>query len=555
MGRLTSHFVFSYSRALAIKKSPSEPGDGILGLTSLEAGVLEVESNHSSLSQSDVRESYMSTTVRKSPGLTRAEERKHAGLGVEVLLIALITVVSAIRLYKLGAWSFWVDEMFTIKDSLDRSAFFHHLTYPLSYVLIGAAMKTGGVNEWTARIVPCIFGMVTPAVIYLLARREFGRGPALAAAGLIAISPWHIYWSQMARFYTMTMFFSAISALLFFSGYERRSKWRMGAAAVTMVLAALSHYSGFLVFVALIAFTIANQRLKWSEPEESNGGGSRRGALLAFYVPFLVAGMAMAPKVLMILYSYSKASATTGTNFGNPIKGAVYVAFSTLYRVEFAVAAAAILTAVFLLRRRDRRGLFLSCLIVVPIVILVVAGTMSRGENRYALVTLPAFAILAGMGITIAYDQLRSRGAAIAAIVPAILILPLLQHTATYFSSISGGERWNYRSAAELIRKNDRPGDTVLTPMFMPMDYYMDRSGTPVAGLKRSRLKDYAKSHNRLWFVVEDSTRGESDSLNAQTWLKKNCMLKANFPASSPMANYGVSVYLWEPHRAAVVGR
>lgn len=497
----------------------------------------------------------MSTTVRESPARVRAGERKHASLSVEVLLVIVITAISAIRLYKLGAWSFWVDEMFTLKDSLEKGAFFHHLTYPLSYVLIGAAMKTGGINEWHARIIPCLFGIITPVTIYLLARREFGRGPALAAAALIAISPWHLYWSQMARFYTMTMFFSAISALLFFSGYERNSKWRMIGAAVFMVLGALSHYSGFLVFAAIIVYTVLDGRLKWPEPQEQSAGGSRRGALMAFYVPFLVAGLAMAPKVMMILHSYSKSSATTGTNFGNPIKGAVYVAFSTLYRVEFVVAAAAILMALFLLGRKDRRGLFLSSMIVVPIAILMVAGVFSRGENRYALVTLPAFAILAGMGMMMAYDELRSRGVAIAAIVPALLILPLLQHTATYFTSLSGGERWNYRAAAQLIRKADKPGDTVLTPMFMPMDYYMDGSGTPVIGLQKSKLNAYVRSHKRLWFVVEDSTRGESASQDTQPWLKKNATLEADFPASSPMANYGVSVYLWEPNRASGVSR
>ncbi|MDO8588084.1 MAG: glycosyltransferase family 39 protein [Armatimonadota bacterium] len=472
---------------------------------------------------------------------------RRAWLVYDVLLALLLTSVAAVRLYKLGAWSFWVDEMFTLRDSLDKSSLFHHLTYPLSYILIGAAMKSGGVNEWTARIVPCVVGIATPAAVYLLARREFGRGPALGAAALLAVSPWHLYWSQMARFYTMTMLFSAAAALLFFSGYERKSPWRMGAAAFFMVLAALSHYSAFLVMGALIVYTIADQILKWPEPELRGVlPRSRKKALLSFYLPFGIAGIAIAPKALLILRMYSNPSATTGTSFDSPLKGAVYVVFSTFYRVEFAVAAAAILSAIFLLRRRDRRGLFLTALIAVPLAALAVAGVFSRGENRYALVTLPAFAVLAGFGMTIAYDALRGRSRALAAVAPIVLLLPLVQHSAMYFSSLSGGERWNYRAAAELIRQDDLPGDLVLTPMSLPMGYYLKDSGLTVRTLEPRKLDLFAKRHKRIWFVVEDSTRGRSASLRAKDWLRRRCDLVAHFPASSPMADYGVSVYLLE---------
>lgn len=476
---------------------------------------------------------------------SKAEARRISP-AVEILIVLLLTIVSAIRLYKLGAWSFWVDEMFTLRDATGG---FHNMTYPLSYILIGEVLKAGGINEWNARIIPCLVGIITPATIYLLSRREFGRGPALAAAAIIAISPWHLYWSQMARFYTMTMLFSGVAALLFFSGLERNSRWRMGVAVVAMILAVLSHYSAFLVLAALMVYTALAYALKWPYSQAADTR-PRTGPILTFFLPFALAGFAMTPKVLFILSGYSKSYATTGTTFANPVKGAVYVAFSTVYRVELAVAAAAILTTFFLLGRRDRRGLFLTTLILIPLTLVVIAGAMSRGENRYALVTLPAFALLAGMGMTIAYNALRPRSVVLAAIIPAAIALPLIQHCAIYFSPVSNGERWDYRSAAEIVRKHGQPGDIVLTPMYMPMDYYLKKSKMPVIDLESRDLRKYPKWQKRIWIVVEDSTRGLSAGTDAKKWLQRDCSLIANFPASSPVANYGVSVYLYLPNHS-----
>lgn len=469
-----------------------------------------------------------------------AKDMRRSRATIDVALVISLTLVSMIRLYKLGVWSFWVDEMFTLKDSIGDGGF-HNFTYPLSYILIGLAMKSGGVNEWTARIVPCVVGILTPAIVYLLSKREFGRWPAFFAALLIAVSPWHLYWSQMARFYTMTMLFSAASALLFYSGYVRGGVWRMLAAALMMFLAAMSHYSAFLVFGALVVYTIAEKALKWT------AGARGNAPLLAFYLPFAVAAAAITPKALSILHSYTKSYATTGTTFNNPIKGAVYIAFSTMYRVEFAVAAAAILAALFLLRRKDGGGLFLTCLIVVPMLALVVAGALSRGENRYALTTLPAFALLAGIGITLVFDALRPRSLALAALVPAVIILPLTQHSVMYFTSVYGGERWNYKAAAELIRKEARRGDLVLTPMYTPMMYYLADSPVTVDTLQPRKLNAVALARKRIWFVVEDSTRGISAGVDAKEWLTRNAQMIAHFPAASPIADYGVSVYLREP--------
>jgi 4-amino-4-deoxy-L-arabinose transferase-like glycosyltransferase len=63
------------------------------------------------------------------------------------------------------------------------------------------AMSFGifGESVTTLRLVSAVAGSLTVLAIYVLARRSFGRAaPAIAAAGILAVSSWHIHFSRMA---------------------------------------------------------------------------------------------------------------------------------------------------------------------------------------------------------------------------------------------------------------------------------------------------------------------------------------------------------------------
>lgn len=71
----------------------------------------------------------------------------------------------------------------------NRSAL--HL-YPLLLL-----QSVGGLNVWTTRLPQAVAGVLTVLVVYGLGRRLFDRSTGLAAAALLAISPWHILLSRL----------------------------------------------------------------------------------------------------------------------------------------------------------------------------------------------------------------------------------------------------------------------------------------------------------------------------------------------------------------------
>src|SRR4030095_4218181 len=73
---------------------------------------------------------------------------------------------------------------------------------------------TFGVSAISMRLFPFIFGVVTIPLLYFPIKKVLDKRVALLTVFMLAISPWHIYMSQMARWYTLLillMFFALIS--------------------------------------------------------------------------------------------------------------------------------------------------------------------------------------------------------------------------------------------------------------------------------------------------------------------------------------------------------
>ena len=106
------------------------------------------------------------------------------------LLLILITLLAAVlRLYKLGEWSLWIDEVGTL-DHVRMIFDYPVRRRPLSYLLIHLSTSTFGVNEWAARFPPTIVGIVSIPLLYHPIRKIYGSAVALIAALLLALSPW-----------------------------------------------------------------------------------------------------------------------------------------------------------------------------------------------------------------------------------------------------------------------------------------------------------------------------------------------------------------------------
>ena len=129
----------------------------------------------------------------------------------QYFLIALIIIAGAgLRFYNLGFKSLWLDEAviyWSAQGTLQEVAH-HNLisnSAPPTFTFLIHYISKLGNSEFMLRLIPCIAGIVSIPVAFLLFRRIFGSIPACAASLLIAFAPSQIEYSQQLREYSMAM--------------------------------------------------------------------------------------------------------------------------------------------------------------------------------------------------------------------------------------------------------------------------------------------------------------------------------------------------------------
>jgi 4-amino-4-deoxy-L-arabinose transferase-like glycosyltransferase len=97
-----------------------------------------------------------------------------------VWLLLITLLAAALRLYKLGEWSFWIDELYTINHATAHFSSLNLLLQnipparnwiPVSVILAAQALNIWGVGEWSARIVAALIGILSVPILYFPTRR------------------------------------------------------------------------------------------------------------------------------------------------------------------------------------------------------------------------------------------------------------------------------------------------------------------------------------------------------------------------------------------------
>jgi uncharacterized membrane protein len=135
-------------------------------------------------------------------------------------IIAILFLGTAIRAYRLGHQSLWFDEILTYHSASD--SILQILTQPsvntnilpLYYLVVHGILRIGN-QDALLRLPSVIFGSLSILLFYFVVRNWLGRTIALISASLMAISPFHVWYSQEARPYVLLLFLALLSLWLF----------------------------------------------------------------------------------------------------------------------------------------------------------------------------------------------------------------------------------------------------------------------------------------------------------------------------------------------------
>ncbi len=446
----------------------------------------------------------MSLTMR-----TKEIRDKVTGLagkpGMQYVWLFLITLLAAaLRFYKLGEWSFWIDEIYTIGRATTHfgtpALMLENMPpnrnwIPVSVILTAQVLNSWGISEWSARLASVFIGIASVPILFFPTRRMFGQRVALIAALLLAVSPWHLYWSQNARFYSSLLLFYSLALFVFHFGLERNKPAYFIGFYVLVYLAFSERLFAFFIFPVIGVYLAALWMFRFEKPQ---GLTFRNLSLIG--LPILAGGA---------IELYSRIAAGESRFFGDfdwfflyrnddPIRLIGNISFN----IGIPLMALALFSGLFLILRRNRAGLLLMVNAIVPLAMLVAANPYIFTKDRYVFMILFSWIILAAVGIDELLKQLNGLHKWLAVGVLILLLMDAGSDNLLYYR-VNNGNRGDWRTAFYIIQEQSRPDDAVVTywPEFGP--FYLNRDFIHYEDIDVPTLLNSGK---RYWFVIDAET-------------------------------------------------
>ncbi|HUK31029.1 MAG TPA: glycosyltransferase family 39 protein [Candidatus Acidoferrum sp.] len=373
-----------------------------------------------------------------------------------LFLLPILAVAAALRVYMVGARSLWIDEGVSAGiarlpwNAMQSVIWRHEANMALYYILLHEWTRLGDSEAWL-RGMSMLAAVAAIVVVFILARRMFGRNVAFIAAGLIAFNAYHIQYSQEARSYALLSLAVTITTFLLLRAVESPSSgnWTLFALA-----SALAVYLQFFVVFVTAAQGIGV--LLW-----------RRRALKVR--PLTLAGVVFAITLIPIIEFIRDNIGQRQLNWVPPVTASgLYAAALSLAGWGGPTLLALTLGFVVWCMAAGGRGWLrgepddetfnlgvVTLWLVFPFAITIAVSPWRHlFVPRYMVMTLPALAILVARGVA----RLRLQWQVPVLVVFAVL---LVRGDRAYYAGMSGiGEDW--RSATQFILRNAQPGDAVI---------------------------------------------------------------------------------------------
>jgi 4-amino-4-deoxy-L-arabinose transferase-like glycosyltransferase len=454
-----------------------------------------------------------------------------------ILVLALVILLGAfLRIYDLGAESFWNDEVSSIYEStlsmMEISARSNHP--PLYFILLGWWINLWGTGEIATRSLSVIFGILAIFITYLVGKELLGQKAGLIASFIAAISQFYIYFSQEVRSYSLLLLLSLLSYLFFIKILRHNKTWYYPCFFLAGLLLGYTHIYGLLTIASQGFFFL----LFWRKHRP------QRIRLISTF-----AGMLICLLPLVILLGSNIVSITaTGFWIPQPSLGSIAdtldgytngfwaykyypedagITFYDIQRLILLIVflALAILSLFSIKKKEDKRKakkariaqqeaihkdrlesgnkLLLILWFCFPIVIPFIASQ----------IITPIYLINYTIGASLAFYLLVAKGISIFRKKSLYFILAIITIISSYglHNYYTKDIRPQMREAADLVETKSETGDVLVFYAYYGQylfDYYytgdLDQYGLTSAGLQNiiALLDDLFYKADRVWLIV-----------------------------------------------------
>jgi mannosyltransferase len=454
-----------------------------------------------------------------------------------LLLAAITALAAALRLYKLGEWSFWIDEIFTINRAQSHFTLETLLEQwwrpPLSVILTGATLKMIGVSEWSARIVPAMIGIISVPIIYSPVKSLFGSRTALIASTLLAISPWHLFWSQNARFYTSMMIFYFLAAIAFFLYIERDRLKYLVYFLFFFFFALNERFNAMILIPALIAYLV----LLWYLPIDKP---PRLRNKIITAIALLITGFAILEFNSVLTAGITQTEFAIKTFFGNPIDDPIRIFILIVFSIGVPVFALGLTGSLQQLLQIDRQGLFFTVNILLPMIIVLALSPFIFTVDRYLFITLPFWIVLCASFVSRA-ARIPNKNVIFLSIGIILVLFADAFGSHLLYYQINHGNRPDWRQAFAYIQERKSEEDLIVASVPEVGNFYVD--GT-VIGLSDIDISSIATESHKYWFVLDSENAWWTP--REKQWVENHAILLDVYYLRV-RENINLRVYVYDP--------
>lgn len=448
-----------------------------------------------------------------------------------MLLIVLLGLSFALRVYSLEEKSLWTDEGLTVRRAeqpltllvknqnlIPVEPNYHDGTEvevvrtpdlhpPLYFLSMHFWTRVAGESEFALRFPSVVASTLVLPLLFALGSKLLTREAAIWAALLASLSPFYLWHAQEARMYSLVVLLSVASVYAFLPLLRDATRPRHYLVYVAATAALVyTHYSGLLILASELLIYTLHQIWK----RKSIGPILMAFAILGLAVvplaPYIrrvldlsLSGFIARPLPTLVAELWSHFSLGIGEPLIRPLwkTGPFLTAF----------AVGVLMPGIP--RRREAWAICLGYLLVPLMLFQLMSFFKPNYMNpRHLLVISPAWELLMAQGLT----SLRRRfwpGMAV------LLGLILFLRGSVNYDVVASHSSWkdDIRGAAEYIQTRARPGDAVILhdPVIrLTFGYYYD-GPLPVASIPGygqtdeeeaiDRFAEWARRYDRIWFL------------------------------------------------------
>ncbi|QXD16209.1 glycosyltransferase family 39 protein [Rhodocaloribacter litoris] len=436
----------------------------------------------------------------------------------ELITLAGLTLLALIT----RGWGIWQggiagDEFYTVAYAAERA---RSLVQPAYYVLVVWSTALFGETAWAARLPAALLGAASVPVFYWACRRVLGRPTALIGGVLVLLSGWHLYHTQLARFYGGVFLFGVLSYFLYYRALREDRYGLLAAALLANVLGVLFHATAVLVPASCVVFSA----WIWSRRDADARGYSRRIARMHVLITGLL-GLVSLSLFVRVALSWG-VKALTAESWAEPVQ----VMLQLVQHVEPVIGIAALFGLVHLFHRDLLQGTFFVTGIGIPVLgLLVMALILPPVRAKYIISTLPLFiALAAHLCAVVSATLARLNFGPVRHAVTGLVLVALLPG---FISHYTGRASLDILDAIEAVEERYRPGDHVVV-FSRSLGYHLEQQipegMLQVLGGKarwRTVLPPYTGGEQRVWVLV-DTYRNQRYDDGLFAWLTEHAVLK-----------------------------